>query len=69
MAQKVSYIPTLQEFMKKRRKTEAQSPSCINMGNCLQCEYHKGKDVCLWGGSLKIISIMKVCPITHKELV
>jgi len=66
MKRKVTYIPTLQEYMKKRKK---QRVEFLEIKSCLDCDYfRKDNDVCLWGNSVKVLTALEVCPITSRDL-
>lgn len=66
MRKKVSYIPTLQEYMKKRKRERAEF---LELKSCLDCEYFRNEsEVCLWGDSVRVLTTLKVCPITYRDL-
>jgi len=66
MRRKIRYIPTLQEYMKKRKRQQAKF---LEINNCKDCDFfRKDNDVCLWGDNIKILTILKTCPITDRKL-
>ena len=46
MKKKVTYIPTLQEYMKKRKKERADF---LEIKNCKDCDYFKNDLTCASG--------------------
>ncbi|MDD3012176.1 MAG: hypothetical protein PHC34_00545 [Candidatus Gastranaerophilales bacterium] len=65
MKQKVRYIPTLQDYMKKRKKERTEFLDL----NCMDCDYYrKGLEVCLWADNVKMLSMLKTCPVTYRVL-
>ncbi|MFH0702685.1 MAG: hypothetical protein V2B14_04005 [bacterium] len=66
MTKKVSHIPTLQEYVRKRKKLRAE---WSELKSCIDCDYYrKDLDVCLWGDTVKIVSTLSACPITYRDL-
>jgi len=66
MKHKVRYIPTLQEYMKKRKKFRSEY---LELQSCIDCDYfRKDLEVCIWGDNVKILSMLKTCPITYRVL-
>lgn len=66
MTKRVTYIPTLQEYMRKRRK---QRTELQDLKTCKECDYYRNdSDVCLWGDNVRVLTALKTCPITFREL-
>jgi len=58
------YIPTLQEYAKKRKKDNLE---CSEILGCEDCEFCKNSlDACIWGENIRNISSLTSCPITRK---
>ena len=53
--------------MSKKRKIERAE--FMDYKNCQECDYFRiENNVCLWGNSVKILSILKICPLTNRIL-
>jgi hypothetical protein len=66
MKKKVIYIPTLQEYMKKRKKERVDF---LEIRNCNDCDYYRDDlNVCLCNDNIKTLSGLKTCPITSRDL-
>ena len=66
MKQKIKYIPTLQEYVKKRKKSRTEY---LELNNCSDCDYYRRDiEVCIWGNNVKILSMLRTCPITYRVL-
>lgn len=66
MKKKITYIPTLQEYMRKRKKQRIES---LELENCKDCDYYReDSNVCLWEDGLRKLMDLKVCPITNRDL-
>jgi len=66
MKKKVTYIPTLQEFVKKRKKERTE---LSELKDCSDCDYYRhDMEVCLWGNTLRTLSSLNCCPVTYRDL-
>ena len=66
MAKKVRYIPTLQDYVKKRKRERAYF---LELKSCLECDYYRrDTEVCLWGDTVRGITTLKTCPVTFRDL-
>jgi hypothetical protein len=58
------YIPTLQEYMKKRKKDHLR---LLDVQSCNDCDYYRCNfQVCIWGNGIKSLKTMKACPVTDR---
>ena len=66
MKRKVTYIPTLQEYIKQKRK---QKITLSDLQTCDECDYYRqDSEVCVWGENLRVLTTLKTCPITNRDL-
>lgn len=66
MAKRVTHIPTLQEYARRRRVKRAEF---LELSSCTDCDYFRsGLNVCLWGNNIKSVSSISSCPVTHRDL-
>jgi len=65
MKRKVTYIPTLQEYVKSKKKERVESLEL----NCKECDYYRNNsEVCVWGDNVRVLTTLKTCPITNRDL-
>ena len=66
MSGKVFYIPTLQDYAKKRKRLLAE---VFEPKNCLECDYCRETiNACIWGDNVRDISLIASCPINNRSL-
>lgn len=66
MTKRVRYIPTLQEYAKKRKIRQARF---LDLNNCTDCDYFRDDlNVCIYGSNVKILNSLKACPVTQRAL-
>lgn len=63
---KVVYIPTLQEYAKKRKNHNTESFELLNCSNCNFCR--KELNICLWGENIRNLKSLTSCPATNRVL-
>jgi hypothetical protein len=59
-------IPTLQEYAKKRKR---EMLDFQEVSNCESCEFCKSSlGACIWGENVRVISMLKACPLSGAPL-
>ncbi len=66
MKKRLAYIPTLQEYAKKRKRLRDE---IIEISACSECDYfRKDIGVCLWNDCIRDLSNLQTCPINNRDL-
>lgn len=64
MSRKVTYIPTLKEYMRKIKK---QNVEMTSSRNCSDCQYYRSEfDVCICGENVRSVANLRSCPVAYK---
>lgn len=68
MSKTITYIPTLQEYTRKKKKLNLHSNSFLN-SECSSCNYFRSElNVCVYGLNIRLLSEQSKCPMIYNSL-